>query len=422
MMKDKKIKTILLILLNMFLYFIYSKTFFFLLFSSITTYFLVKKTAQKKNIFFIFLAYFLLLCPFIFFKYIIPFYEFNLLIPLGISYYTLSLFSYITDVLKKRYPASNNFLDFLLFSTYFPCLIIGPIIRYNDFDSQIQKISYNSQNTLNSIMRISIGLIKKLIIANKLNVVIFFLKANLDYQGVYVLLGTLLFSILLYCDFSGGIDIVLGISKMFNIDLKENFNHPFKSETVKEFWQRWHISLGNWLRDYVYIPLGGNRVNTFMTKVNVLVTFIISGLWHGINYLLWGIINGMLVMINLKTKYKILNCCLTFLLISLLWVFFIYQDPFVSLERLGTIFTKFNVWDLKNFFHLGLNILDYFVICVFFFSVLYYENKNELILKYIKKKSIYYQIVIVLIIVLLILVFGRYGLDVNSNNFIYESF
>ena len=417
-MAKSRIKAILILLVNVILYFIYGNYIWFILFNGIATFFLSKIIEKEKNYFLMLFTYLLILMPFLFFKYIIVIIKINILVPLGISYYTLALISYVSDIYHDRYQPEEDLINFMLYVLYFPCLFIGPINKYNEFSEQIKKIKFVKENVANSLLKISIGAIKKIIIANKLNIVISILASNTTYTGLYVLLGCFIYSILLYCDFSGGVDIVLGISKIFNIDLVPNFDKPYLSQTIKEFWRRWHMSLGRWLKDYIYIPLGGNREGSLNTKINTLVTFIISGLWHGINYILWGILNGIFVIINLKFKNKYLNILLTMTIISLLWVFFIYGDMFLSLKMLLSIFniTSFSLWNL------GLNIYDYIVILSFLVIVIVYEIKIDKVLLWFDKISFNKKVMIFALILLLILVFGNYGLDVNSQSFIYGSF
>lgn len=417
-MAKSRIKAILILLVNMILYFIYGNYIWFILLTGIVTFFLSKIIKKEKNYFLMIFTYLLILMPFLFFKYIIVIIKMNILIPLGISYYTLALISYVSDIYHDRYQPEEDLINFMLYVLYFPCLFIGPINKYNEFSEQIKKIKFVKENVANSLLKISIGAIKKIIIANKLNIVISILANNTTYTGLYVLLGCFIYSILLYCDFSGGVDIVLGISKIFNIDLVPNFDKPYLSQTIKEFWRRWHMSLGRWLKDYIYIPLGGNREGSLNTKINTLVTFIISGLWHGINYILWGILNGIFVIINLKFKNKYLNILLTMIIISLLWVFFIYSDMLLSLKMLLSIFniTSFSLWNL------GLNIYDYIVILSFLVIVIMYEIKIDKVLLWFDKISFNKKVMIFALILLLILVFGNYGLDVNSQSFIYGSF
>ena len=417
-MARSSLKKLILLLLNIVLYLIYGNYIIPIIVTSIAAFFLGKIISKTKNFFLVILSYTFILLPLIFCKYIVNITGHSIILPLGISYYTLALLSYISDIYHNRYTASKNIIDFLLFSLYFPCLFIGPINKYNEFSKEIAKIKLNKKDLFSSLLRICIGLVKKLIIANTLSVIIFELSTNTSLTGLYVLFGCIIYSIYLYCDFSGGIDIVLGISKIFNINLVENFDKPYLSETIKEFWRRWHISLGTWLKDYIYIPLGGNREGNIKTKINIIVTFFISGVWHGIHYILWGIINGLLVAFNYKTKYRFLNIMLTFLIISFLWIFFIYNDTLLSIKMFISIFdlNNFNIWNL------GLTMFDYIIVLIFTLGVIAFEIKKDLVDNYLNKASIYEKLLLLLLFVLLILIFGNYGLDVNSSNFVYGNF
>ena len=421
-MAKSRIKKIVILLLNLLLYIIYGKSIIPILFTSIITFYLGRIIKKNKNPFLVAISYLTILMPLVFYKYLVGIMQLSFLVPLGISYYTLALISYVSDIYHDRYNPSNNIIDFMLFSLYFPCLFIGPINRYNEFTKKIDNIKFNKDDLFKCILRISLGLIKKFIVANKLGVIIFELSLDTSLTGLHVLFGCIVYSIYLYCDFSGGIDMVLGISKIFNIDLVENFDKPYLSQSIKEFWRRWHISLGTWLKDYIYIPMGGNRGSKISTTINVLFTFFISGAWHGIHYILWGIINGILVVFNFKTKYKVLNIILTLITISLLWIFFIYNNTLLSLKMFISIFSdhSFNIW---NF---GLNSIDYVIVIIFTITVFIYEIKkdviNNVLNNVLNKVSFNKKLIIVLIIILLILVFGSYGLDVNSNNFVYGSF
>ncbi len=417
-MAKSKIKNIIVLLLNIILYCIYGNYLLPIIITSILTYYFGKLISKNKNFYLVTSIHLLIILPLIFFKYLVNIVELNILIPLGISYYSLSLMSYISDIYHDKYKPCNNIIDFMLFVLYFPCLFIGPINKYDEFSKKIKNIKFNKNDLSSSLLRVGCGLIKKFIIANKLSVIISTLSVNTTYTGLYVLFGCLIYSIYLYNDFSGGIDIVIGISKIFNIDLVENFDKPYLSESVKDFWRRWHISLGTWLKDYVYIPLGGNREGNIKTKLNIIATFFISGIWHGIHYILWGIINGILVAFNIKTKKRYLNICLTIITISLLWIFFIYNNTFLSIEMFISIFkiNGFNLWNL------GLSLFDYIIVIVFLIPVIIYEIKIENINKFFKKLTIYKKIIVLLIIILLVLIFGNYGLDVNSSNFVYGNF
>lgn len=421
-MAKGRIKYLLLLLLNIVLYGLLGKNIIFFLITLVYTYLFanILFSNKKKILLVIFIIF--TIFPLILFKYLNNFLNISMLVPLGISYYTLTCLSFLIDNYQSKYKKFPSFLDYALYISYFPTLFIGPINRYKEFKSEIENIGIKKENIFPGFLRISVGLIKKYIIANKLNVIIIFLNSHLDYQGGYVLLGLIIYFIMLYCDFSGGIDIVLGISKCFNVNLCENFNRPYLSVSVKDFWRRWHISLGSWLKDYVYIPLGGNRKGLIRSKINIVITFLVSGLWHGINYLLWGLINGILVSFSKETKYHKLNIFITFVLISCLWIFFIYPDTLTALKMFMSIFTKFDLTFIKNVFTLGLNIYDYIVIFLMILLVLFYEAKKNILDKKINTIKLEYQLMIILSLIFIVLLFGSYGLDVNSSNFIYGNF
>ena len=245
------------------------------------------------------------------------------------------------------------------------------------------------------------------------------------YQGAYAFLAMILYSIQLYTDFSGGIDIVMGVSKMLGIELQENFDSPYYSQTIKEFWRRWHISLSSWLRDYVYIPLGGSRCSKLRKCFNTIVTFLVSGFWHGANYLLWGVIHGIFVLLGdkIKTKFKWLNRLITFLIVSFLWSFFIWPTTGDALRMMGSVFTTFNISDLcANFLNLGLSIADWIVLGIFTIGLFIFDgNKNKIIQK-VKTLSPEIKTIILCVGILLIFVFGIYGIGFNVNEFIYSKF
>lgn len=226
---------------------------------------------------------------------------FKTVLPIGISFYTFMALSYILDVYWKRYTAEKNPLTYAVYLSYFPHVVQGPIDRFNEFKEQIKdgvKLSY--RNITFGAQLTLWGFFKKLVIADRLGIVVDKVIAGYaDYDGIIVILALLLYSIQIYADFSGCIDIVSGISEMFGIKLRRNFNHPYFSRTMAEFWRRWHISLGTFFRDYVYIPLGGNRRHHLR---NIIVVWFLTGLWHGAswNFVLWGLFYGALLIFEKK--------------------------------------------------------------------------------------------------------------------------
>ncbi len=418
---------ILLLILSILIYLFFGKIgFIYLLFSCISSFILSKYLNGRHKKLALIMSITLTLILYLFFKFI-NFFDFkNIFVPLGISYYTLQIFSYLIDLYKGKIKREKNFFRYLLYVIYFPYIFIGPITKYQDIKEDFDHCKkFHKENFSLGIPRIVWGLFKKIVIANRMWIIINTITNN-SYVGSYVLLACLLYSILLYCDFSGGIDIVLGISKIFGINLKENFNLPFKSESVKEFWNRWHISLGTWLRDYIYIPLGGNRCSKIRQKINVILTFLVSGFWHGTTYIFWGLLNGILVAFSskLKTKYKILNQIITYVLISLLWVFFIYQNSFIKpFTMLISIFTTFNYLDLfKNIPNLGLDILNYIVLIISILTLFYYDYHKDKINQKFKTSKIEFKTFAICLLVIIILIFGVYGFGFEVKDFIYSKF
>lgn len=280
------------------------------------------------------------------FKCTLPIYKF--IVPLGISFYTFSLISYNVDCYKNECKSEKNIFKFILYISYFPKIIQGPIVTYDEMckDGLFETHRFLDNNYINSLSRISIGLIKKLAIANVLNIYVNGIYSNVSSSSsIMLIIGTLLYSIQLYCDFSGFMDISIGISNMLGIKLIENFDTPYASTSIQEFWRRWHITLGAWLRKYIYLPLGGNRVSVCRWCINILIVWLVSGIWHGANwtYVIWGLYHGILLVLfglskqikkskgialnsttkepqNSKTKY--IKMLFTFILVNFGWVFF----------------------------------------------------------------------------------------------------
>ena len=271
----------------------------------------------------------------------------NFLVPLGISFYSFSLAAYNVDCCRRTTNAEINPLKFLLFVSYFPKILQGPISSYDQLknDGLFKEHRFTENHYMPSLFRISIGLVKKMAVANVLGLYIDATYANIDASSGGVLAVVMvLYSIQLYCDFSGFMDIVIGISGLFGIRLEENFNLPYLSRSIQEFWRRWHITLGVWLKKCIYIPLGGSRVPVPIWALNTLVVWLVSGFWHGAswNYVLWGLFHGVLFVIfglpkqirkgKPRPKHSTqpwlgaLQIAGTFLLVSLGWVLFRAKD------------------------------------------------------------------------------------------------
>lgn len=346
---------------------------------------------------------------------------------LGLSYFSLQIISYQIDVFRGKYPPEKNFLRYALYITWIPHLLMGPIERYDAMQPQLsmrRKITWDDITAGGA--RILLGLLKKLVIATRVGVVVSTICADsVRYSGAYALAAMLLYSIQLYCDFSGGIDMVLGVSRMLGITMSENFDTPYFSQSVREFWRRWHITLGSWLRDYIYIPLGGSRKGRFRKVINTLITFLVSGLWHGVEYLLWGLLNGIFVCVGdrLKTPNKLLNRIGTFLVISFLWAFFVWPNTATALTMLWSVVTT---WNYGAFFAsagtLGLNLGDWIVLAVSLLLLWIYDACNKSVMIKFQSWKPAEKTAVLCMLGLLVLIFGMYGIGFDANAFIYGGF
>ena len=346
---------------------------------------------------------------------------------MGISYFSLQIISYQVDVYRGKYPAETNFLRYALYVTWIPRLFMGPIERYDAIAPQLsnpRKITWEDVSC--GAMRILLGAFKKLVIATRLGVLTFAISADTEkYSGAFALAAMLMYAIQLYCDFSGGIDMVLGASRLVGFHMHENFKTPYFSESVREFWQRWHITLGAWLRDYIYIPLGGNRKGSLRKLCNTLITFLVSGLWHGVEYLLWGLLNGVFVCFGdrLKTRCKTVNRIGTFLVITFLWAFFIWPETAVALKMLLSVVTT---WNYGAFFAgigmLGLTVGDWVVLGASALLLWGYDLWSKKLSGWFAACIPAARVAVICCVGLLVLVFGMYGIGFDVDSFIYGGF
>lgn len=351
----------------------------------------------------------------------------TLLAPLGVSYFTLQIIAYNVEVYRGKYEPERNLFRYALFVTYIPHLFIGPIERY---DAMKLELFENRRITWNGIFeggtRMLWGLFKKYVIAARVGIIVSAISGAPEiYQGAFALAAMLLYSVQLYSDFSGGIDMVLGLSKMLGITMSENFDVPYLSESFQEFWRRWHMTLGSWLREYVYIPLGGNRKGKIRKFVNTIVTFLVSGLWHGVEYLLWGLLNGIFVSVGskLKTKWKMVNRIFTFLLVSLLWSFFVWPNMLTALKMVGSVFTTFNYGGFAaEIGTMGLTLGDWVVLGAAVAALWGYDLCRERCTRWFNGRCPAGKTAVICMLALLVLVFGVYGIGFNAEAFIYSRF
>ncbi len=221
-------------------------------------------------------------------------------LPIGISFYTFQILSYTVDVYRKDVAAQKNFIDLAAYVSLFPQLIAGPIVRYSDVAQQLKGRTHSLEKAAAGIRRFVVGLGKKIMIANILGELCSVFRESNDKSVLFFWLYAIAYSLHIYFDFSGYSDMAIGLGKIFGFDFLENFNYPFISASITEFWRRWHMSLGSWFRDYVYIPLGGNRVSVSRHIFNIFVVWMLTGFWHGAawNFIIWGLYFAVLLIIE----------------------------------------------------------------------------------------------------------------------------
>jgi len=359
----------------------------------------------------------------------------NIILPVGISFYTFQTLSYTIDVYRNKLEPTKDFIAFASFVSFFPQLVAGPIERASNLLPQFFKQrKFEYQLAVSGIKLILWGLFKKIVIADNCAIYANDIFSNYnELSGVTLILGAIYFSFQIYCDFSGYSDIAIGTARLFGFKLMRNFNYPYFSRDIAEFWRRWHISLSTWFRDYLYIPLGGSKGNKFKQIRNVFVIFLVSGFWHGANwtFVVWGGLNALFFLpllltnnnrknINITSEDKLFpsikelgQIVFTFTLTTLAWVFFRSETITDALNYLRLIFSN------DIFFKLNyLSTIERFSFEIIFLLpiLLIYEWF------YRKEETPFngkFQLVNETIILLLLLIFGIYS---NYSNFIYFQF
>lgn len=389
--------------------------------------------------------------PLIVFKYMGLFGAQSTFFPIGISYVTFKSIGYVCDIYNKRCKCERNFLILMSYILFFPELFVGPIDRTDGLLLQMKDekhgiIKYDSW--VESINYILWGLFLKLVVADRMGIYV-----NAIYNQIYkregfeVLVATLLFSAQIYYDFAGCTYIVIGIGKLLGFDLIRNFKRPYLATSVVDFWRRWHISLTNWLRDYIYIPLGGNRKGSIRKNINILIVFTISGIWHGsgLNYLVWGLLNGIyqiVGMLTLNTRdriclkigfdptagiIKVLRIIGVYIWMTSAWIFFRAKD----LTQACLVYKKiFSVWNLGvladgSLYQLGLNQRNWMVMLLCIVGVCIVEWLSERGInwqKYYKDSHCIVKGFIWYVLIIMIIIFGIYGSEYDATQFIYENF
>ena len=392
----------------------------------------------------------------------------NLALPMGISFYTFKTMGYIIDVYRGKYPPERNIFKLALFVSFFPQLIQGPISRFDDLSQTLfDEHPYSSRNVNLGLQRMMWGYFKKLVIADRMLVAVNTIIRNPDiYQGAFVFVGMLFYAYQLYADFTGGIDITIGVARVLGIEVQENFERPYFSKSITEYWRRWHITMGTWFRDYLFYPISVSRPMLNLSKssrqrfgngigrripvyISTIIVWFTTGLWHGAswNFIVWGLMNGIVIIISLELEpfykwfhnkfdvkhmfsYRLFQVIRTVLLMSSLRLFDCYRDVPMTFRMFGTMFTKFNIGKLfdGSLMNLGLKMADYAVLLVGLVilitvsliqrdgNVRHRIAEKSRVMRYAVNSLAYYALIIA------ILVFGAYGVGYDSSQFIYNQF
>ncbi len=377
----------------------------------------------------------------------------NVLLPVGISFYTFQALGYVADVYRGEVPAEKNLLNYALFVSFFPQLVAGPIERSKNFLPQlhdIKNIKVRDYDRITSGLALMLwGFFQKIVLADRLAIVadtVF--EEPAAYRSTALIAGMLAFTMQIYCDFGAYSNIAVGAARVMGFRLMDNFDTPYFAEGIADFWHRWHISMSSWFRDYVYIPLGGNRKGRVRRYVNIMLTFLASGLWHGANwtYVLWGAIHGALQVIgdllgrpvravltrlSVKTEafsFRLLKIAGTFTLVSFAWIFFRAETMTDAFFYIGRIFTRPDPWALfdDSLYSLGLDRFEAHVLLAALVILVAVDLlrllKKEELYAFLLRQNLYFRWGVLVLLAVMIVVYGVYGVDFDSSQFIYFTF
>ncbi len=373
--------------------------------------------------------------------------SFEYLLPIGISFYTFQALSYTLDVYRKDVKAERNLGKYALFVSFFPQLVAGPIEKSKDLLHQFdEKHSFDYVRVKNGLLLILWGLFQKMVVADRLAILVTTVYNNpSDYKGFEIALATVFFAFQIYCDFSAYSDIARGVAEVMGFRLSLNFKSPYFSKSIKEFWRRWHITLGAWFKDYLYIPLGGNRRGKLRNYANIMVVFLVAGLWHGatLNFIIWGALHGVYQVMGdllkpikvtiiktfkIKTNslsYKTFQVLVTFMLVTFAWIFF-RASSFTSAVIIIQNMLYFNpeVFINGSIYELGLGKKD-LILAILSIGAIFGVNllqRTSSIRSTLLERNIGLRWSFYLSAVAIILIFGMYGPEYNPEQFIYFQF
>ena len=376
--------------------------------------------------------------------------KFDIILPLGISFYTLQMIAYIIDVYKRRVNAEKNFIKYALFVSFFPKLLAGPIERSKTLLPQFNEIhKFDYTNFKFGIQLMIYGYFLKMVIADRAAILVNFVFENYEaYSGLELVVTLIVYSVQLYADFFGYTMIATGAAQVMGFKLMQNFNHPYFANSVIDFWRRWHISLSSWLRTYIFLPLFyRGSVNKFKYYISVLITFFISGAWHGANwtFIFWGLTHGISIVLadifkpvfnkiyfilKVNTEcwsFRLMQIVSTFCIIAYSRIFFRSPDIETALIMTKQMFSVWNPWIFfdNSLYDMGLDRKNFWVLCfsvVILWVVSFMQERGIKIRETLAKQNLLFRWIIYIIAIEIIIVFGIYGEGYDASQFIYFQF
>lgn len=379
--------------------------------------------------------------------------RYDVLLPVGISFYTFQALGYVVDVYRGDTQAEKNPLKYALFVSFFPQLVAGPIERSGNLLRQVSEVPeqklLNYRRITKGLMVMVYGYLLKMVIADRVAIVVDEVFNHYWQYGTFeLLLAAVGFSIQIYCDFGSYSLIAIGAAQVMGFTLMENFNAPYFATSIQDFWRRWHISLSTWFRDYLYIPLGGNRKGKIRKYRNVLITFLLSGFWHGANwtYVVWGGLHGLYQVIGevlmpirkkvvqlgrVKTEcesYKLTQIAVTFCLTTLAWIFFRVETVEDGIAYTIRMCTRWNPWVLfdSSLYTLGVNRFQanilFFALFLLFVTDLIRYRKGQRIDVFLESQNLWFRWIVLVVMIVMIVVYGAYGQVYDAKQFIYFQF
>lgn len=369
--------------------------------------------------------------------------EFDFLLPVGISFYTFQALSYTIDVYWGKIKPEKNILRYALYVSFFPQLVAGPIERSVNLLPQIQNIEniavFDYARIKSGILYMMWGLFQKMVIADRASLLVDNVINNYSNYGfIEIMIAMVLFAVQIYCDFGGYTNIAIGAAKVMGFSLMKNFNQPYLASDVKQFWRRWHISLTSWFTDYVYIPLGGNKMGELRKYINIIVVFMISGLWHGAswNYVAWGGLHAIYQVVGSVRKKicgqkksndesiskRIRNAIGTFILVDFAWIFFVANSMRHALDIIRQMLSCFQTTDV---FKLGLDRGNWSILLIgigVLFAIDICKEKSISIYMKIDSQELWFKGLTYILLIWATIMFGIYGIDYDASTFIYFQF